>query len=530
MVQPHPAVVSAGPLAGIQLLRSCKSRRVSSWDRTGGNRDWVPLPAHETIVLADIPGAGRIVHIWLTVGAWTNPLTYLRTLVLRAWWDGEDHPSIEVPLGDFFSIGHARAGSFHTLPFNMSAGPGSQLAAMNCYLPMPYGNGARLTLENQDEVDINAVYYAVDYEIHDRIGSEEGRLHAQWRRQNPCDGNPDGRQEDLPNLSDQGNYVILEAEGHGHYIGCNLSVHNLHGEWWGEGDDMFVIDGEPWPPALHGTGSEDYFCHAWGMQDNCSLYNGVSFHEPGGQRSLGERITAFRFHLQDPVVFHRSLRVSIEHGHANQRSDDLSSTAYWYQREPHRPFPALPPARDRLPRRLVPGATLVPVAAPCQRYLVIGPFDNPSVHGERQGLDTIYPPEVGFDLNAEYPGKQGRVCRWEAVSANPQGILNFLDVFGLIDGAVAYALTIVYSPRARKVRLLLGSDDGIKVWLNGTVVHRNLVQRGCRSDEDQILIDLREGENVLLCKVEQAIGAWEMTMRVAELDSDLAYGLPGNPV
>jgi hypothetical protein len=136
-------------------------------------------------------------------------------------------------------------------------------------------------------------------------------------------------------------------------------VHNLYGGWWGEGDDMFMIDGQKWPPDMHGTGSEDYFSHAWGMQvQNAYIYNGVSYHKPGTFRNYNERITVYRYHIPDPVIFHESLRVSIEHGHANKRSDDYSSVAYWYQTLPHKPFPPIPPVEQRLPR---PDMNLLPV-------------------------------------------------------------------------------------------------------------------------------------------------------------------------
>ena len=153
------------------------------------------------------------------------------------------------------------------------------------------------------------------------------------------------------NLSDRGNYLILEAEGSGHYIGVNLSIGNLQGDWWGEGDDMIFIDrdGERrWPPDLHGTGSEDYLCHAWGMQPVAHLYSGLSWREKANHNAEG-KVCVYRYHLLDPVPFQRNIRVSIEHGHANSRSDDYASVAYWYQREPHRPFAPMPPAAARLP-------------------------------------------------------------------------------------------------------------------------------------------------------------------------------------
>jgi hypothetical protein len=142
-------------------------------------------------------------------------------------------------------------------------------------------------------------------------------------------------------LDRNGNYVILETEGRGHYVGCNLSVAHFQGSWWGEGDEMIFVDNdEEWPPSLHGTGSEDYFGHAWGMQDNAFLTNGSALHEsiiPGYQVS-------YRFHLTDPIHFAERISVTLEHGHANHLSDDWSSTAYWYQTLPS-------PVRTILPGR-----------------------------------------------------------------------------------------------------------------------------------------------------------------------------------
>ncbi|HEY3285267.1 MAG TPA: glycoside hydrolase family 172 protein [Armatimonadota bacterium] len=333
----------------IATLREGRSKRVSSYDTSGRNADaWVIEP-HQTSTLADLKGAGVIRHIWFTVAA--DDTNYLRQAVLRMYWDGQDHPSVEVPVGDFFGVGHARATSYQCVALNMSANPGDQQhAAMNCYFPMPYASGARITIENQSDKRIPAWYFYVDYDELDAAQPDQGRFHAWWNRNNPCV--PPTHQGDDPDvcLTDKDNYLLLEAEGRGHFVGCNLSIHNLYGGWWGEGDDMFMVDGEKWPPDLHGTGSEDYFNHAWGMQiDNSFLYNGVSYHA-GTNMGFNERITVYRLHINEPVNFRQSLRVSIEHGHANDRCDDYSSTAYWYQTLPSKPLPPLPKMEDRLPR------------------------------------------------------------------------------------------------------------------------------------------------------------------------------------
>ncbi len=349
-------------LADLSRAREGRSKRISSFDRTGGNADALRIPAGKTAKLADIRGAGVIRHIWVTISCRQDPL-YLRKLVLRMYWDGSEHPNVEAPIGDFFGVGHAAVSSYQCAAFHMSANVGSEHnAAMNCYLPMPFAKRALITVENECEVPVEAFYYYVDYDELDALPEDELRFHAQWRRENPC--RPPKHQGSDPNinLSDRDNYLILEARGRGHYVGCNLSIHNLYGGWWGEGDDMFMVDGQKWPPDLHGTGSEDYFSHAWGMQvQNAFLYNGVSYHKPGRHHSINERITVYRFHINEPVIFHKSLRFSIEHGHANDRCDDYSSTAYWYQTLPHKRFPAFPKVEDRLPREDV---VLYPVDTP----------------------------------------------------------------------------------------------------------------------------------------------------------------------
>jgi len=337
-------------LENLAVLREGRSKRVSSFDRTGGNKDALYLKKGELATLADIPGSGIIRHIWFTILAGEG---YLRRMTLRMYWDGMKYPSVEAPVGDFFGIGHADLAPLNTVVFSVSAsdfmGP---KAGLNCYWPMPFSNGAKITIENECDGDVPAFYYYIDYDELDSPPADMGRFHAWWHRNNPC-APPQhlGKEPDV-NLTDKDNYLIADIRGRGHFVGCNLSVHNLYGGWWGEGDDMFMVDGEKWPPDLHGTGSEDYFGHAWGMQvQNAFIYNGVSYHKKGSEPgAINERVTVYRYHINDPVVFHESLRVSIEHGHANDRCDDYCSTAYWYQTLPHMKFPKYPKMEDRLPR------------------------------------------------------------------------------------------------------------------------------------------------------------------------------------
>lgn len=342
-----------GPLRSLARLRRARSWRASSYDRSGGNQDYIWVQPGETVTLLEADGAGCITHIWMT-SACHEP-HYLRRCVLRMWWDGEPHPSVEVPLGDFFGLGHAETRAFASLPLAMTPQAGR---GMVCYFPMPFSNRAVVRLTSECSSELVRVYYAIDYESYARLADELGRFHAQWRRQNPCDGISPARmsleeyQFGGTNRSGEGNYVILEAEGWGHYVGCHLDIHNLTKlegpNWYGEGDEMIFVDGEAWPPSLHGTGTEDYFNLAWCPSEPfASPYFGLTM--PGGPNWSG-KISLYRYHIEDPIYFEKSIRVTIEHGHANRRCDDYASTAYWYQAEPHRPFPPLPPVEARLPR------------------------------------------------------------------------------------------------------------------------------------------------------------------------------------
>ncbi len=349
----------------LYMPRDFRAGRESSWDRTGRNEDCWRLEAGEARTIADLEGPGIISHLWMTIHS--DDALRLRKILFRAYWDGEREPSIDSPVGDFFGLGHARPFTYQCAAFSTSCNrDGDQAAgvAMNCWLPMPFRRGARLELLNEQDTPVRAVYFYVDYQKHRRLPGAALRFHARWRREQPCDGwtGPSGVEEsgewnrrmdgpDGANLSDEGNYLILAAEGRGHYIGVSLAVDNLCRGWWGEGDDMIFIDRDgarAWPPDMHGTGSEDYFCHAWGMQKTAHLYSGASWREKEDHNAEG-KVCVYRFHLLDPVPFRRNIRVSIEHGHANSRSDDYSSVAYWYQDEPHRPFGPRVPVGSRLP-------------------------------------------------------------------------------------------------------------------------------------------------------------------------------------
>jgi hypothetical protein len=341
----------------LPLLRPYRSRRASSYDVTGGNQDWWTIEAGGSATLLDVDTQGTIKHIWMTVG---GDDLFPRRAILRIWWDGEELPSVECPIGDFFGMAFGVFKNFVSAPIQLSPEDGR---AMNCWWAMPFDR-ARIEVQSECENPIN-VYFYIDWEenLPAAPTTNLARFHCQWRRENPTAGwitervtpeNVAKYHQETKNLSDEDNYVILDALGDGVYVGCHLDIDcfERHGnDWYGEGDDMIVIDGEPWPPRLHGTGTEDYFCTAWGpTQEYCAPYHGITMNSGDEEWRWRGKNSCYRFHIQDPIRFEKSIRISIEHGHANKLSNDYCSTAYWYQLEPHAPYPPLPPVDQRMPR------------------------------------------------------------------------------------------------------------------------------------------------------------------------------------
>ncbi|MGP8272022.1 MAG: glycoside hydrolase family 172 protein [Terracidiphilus sp.] len=347
LTEPEPC--GADDLFALASLRKYKTRRSSSWDRTGGNDDSVPVEPGASATLLDITGAGVVTHLWFTIDS-KDPM-HLKNLVLRAWWDGEATPSVEVPIGDFFGLG---LGEYYTYQSALLAV--APIKALNAYFKMPFATAARLTLTNEGTVRTHSLYFAVDYVTLANLPGNLGRFHAQYRQAAPCKGwTNDWDNEykppvgDRKNLNGEGNYIFLEAEGKGHFVGVTHAVELNQGQWFGEGDDMIFIDGDKLP-TINGTGTEDYYNGAWdfGGQAFDYMHNGAPYIVDA--EHLGGRWCLYRWHIESPITFEKSIRVTIEHGHANHRSDNFYSTAYWYQAEPHSAFPSLPAPADRVPR------------------------------------------------------------------------------------------------------------------------------------------------------------------------------------
>jgi hypothetical protein len=336
-------------------LRNYKTRRSSSWDRTGGNADAVPVEPGQTATLLDVSGAGVVTHIWFTISS--PDRMHLKNLVLRAWWDGETTPSIEAPIGDFYGLG---LGEYYTYESALLAV--APIKALNAYFQMPFSSAARITVTNEGKVRTNSLYFAIDYVTLPSLPEGLGRFHAQYRQAAPCKGWTDNWSNngspginDKKNLTGEGNYVYLEAEGRGHFVGVTHAVEQNQNGWFGEGDDMIFIDGDTLP-TINGTGTEDYFNGAWDFGLEAFGYQHQGAPYMVDPERLGGRYCLYRWHTESPITFEKSIRVTIEHGHANHRSDNFYTTAYWYQTEPHAAFPALPPAEERIPKVFATGS------------------------------------------------------------------------------------------------------------------------------------------------------------------------------
>lgn len=346
----HAQETSEPPFSGMMRLTDTTTARVSSFDRSGANTDYRPLAPGETLELAQLEGAGIVRHVYFSILGGRH---YLRDLVLRAYWDGHETPCVEVPFGDFFGLGHERPRFYSSLMVTVNPGDLGVFGTygFNSYFPMPYADGARLTLTNEGPEPVAAVWYHIEYEQMDALPAGLGRFHAVWNRENPTQAVGSTVNTTLHagiNDTGKGNYVVLDAVGHGSLAGIFLNIDNATAKWYGEGDDMIFIDGETWPPSYHGTGSEEIFGGgACPTAEYAGPYTG--FHLIGNLDYSG-KISMYRFYVNDPVRFRKSIRMTIEHGHANNFANDYSSTAFWYQADPHKPFGALPPAVARRPR------------------------------------------------------------------------------------------------------------------------------------------------------------------------------------
>ena len=286
----------------------------------------------ETVTLANIDGPGAIQHIWLTC----HPSMW-RKLIIRFYWDNEETPSIEVPLGDFFCNGWCERSSVASLPIAVNTAGG-----FNAYWQMPFRQHARITLENLVDEELRNFYYQITYTLTE-VPDDAAYLHAQWRRSNP--------------LAYKTDHTLLEGvTGKGQYVGTYIAWGSNNNGWWGEGEMKFFMDGDTDYPTICGTGTEDYFGGAWGFEEPQGQYGAyttpyLGFHQvirPEGTFKSQLRFGMYRWHVMDPIRFEENLQVTIQalgwrhNGTYLPLQDDIASTAFWYQTEPHGAFPKLP--------------------------------------------------------------------------------------------------------------------------------------------------------------------------------------------
>ena len=298
---------------------------------------YIRVPAKSTVTLGEISGSGAIQQIWMTPA----PLDKTRFNILRFYWDGETTPSVEVPLGDFFACGWGKYCQINSMP--VCVNPGS---AFNCYWIMPFHKSAKVTLENLDEKPMS-LYYQINYTL-TKVPADAVTFHAQFRR--------------VPRIAEKPEVTILDGvKGRGQYVGTYLAWEVRSPGWWGEGEIKFFMDGDKTFPTICGTGTEDYFCGSYNFENQetkkyqtfSTPYTGLAQVLPPDVAYVpGQRFGLYRWHLTDPVRFTEDLKVTIQalgwmtdkSGRYLPLNDDVASVAYWYQTEPHAPFPALPPA------------------------------------------------------------------------------------------------------------------------------------------------------------------------------------------
>ncbi len=329
-------------LAGLAKPHEGRSMRATSAHKLGPNpRGWEgePDPDHngdnsnvqpgQTKVLMDVKGPGVITHIWMTFlgpesHAWARQgSANHQEMLLRMYWDGADKPGVEAPVGDFFANSFGKRSEVISLPVAVE-----DADSYNCFWHMPFRKSARIEVVNQSDKQISLLYFNIDWIKKDRIPDDAPYFYAQYRQEYPVQKGVD--------------YVLLETEGKGHYVGTVLSVRTRSPSWFGEGDEKIYIDGEA-KASIWGTGTEDYFLSAWGLKTTSTPFFGVPYFDQWG--IVGGHTSAYRWHVTDPIVFQKSIKVTFEHfgwmspdenpeykSHSwNEREDDYSSVAFWYQ-------------------------------------------------------------------------------------------------------------------------------------------------------------------------------------------------------
>ncbi len=563
-----------------------------------GTKELQPGQSH---VLLERSGAGVIRAFYAKIRSVEKWAT--RKVLLRAYWDGQERPAIDCPIGDFF--GEPKDVPYRSYPMGITE------TFNYCRFPMPFRQSARIVIVNEGKEPVQVMASLADEKR--EIPEDWARFHARYRQEKE---------------STSFDYPLLEAAGTGKLVGIALFPDNIHGGWWGEGDEKVWVDGEKFP-SWYGTGSEDYFGDAWGIQHFVNPSHGHP------QKRVERMQGCYRWHLGDNIPFYRSIRMTIENyaGLPREKTkNDYYSVAYWYQLPGGSDFFTGTAAADRVPRGyVVPDAleaedhvageqknlaivddeklpqelsrgrgvklsgragdtftfnlpadsddryriTVHPLRGeeghafemladgrkvdkwahlrkgdnpvvirllgkagePCAvtldcfqltvfknlitDWVVIGPFASPG----GKGLDIAYPPEKQVDPKARYAGRDQEQIGWQKLS-HPSGRILMNDLLDPRDNCVVYGACVVEPPRAGRYTLLLGSDDGVKVWINGKEVWRNPQQRSLQPDSDKVEVSLEAGPNLLLVKVQQGMGDVGWAVRFLDPEDRFTYSLP----
>jgi hypothetical protein len=338
-----------------KIKEGVKSKRVGSYDRSGGNNDRLThIKDGEKATILELDGAGIINHIWITIAPLADKLSR-NDIILRMYWDGSSFPSVESPIGPFFGNGWEESYNFVSAPLAVAPTGGRSYIS---YFAMPFAEGAKIEIENQSGTEISAFYFNIDYIEVDELPEDCGRFHA-WYNREITEALPEGENEwstlgkQGNNPTGEGNYLFADIKGKGHFIGVNYYINCPTTMWYGEGDEMVFIDGETFP-SIVGTGTEDFFNTSWCPKE---IFYHPYFGYPRVNNETGwlGRTHVYRFLITDPIYFDESCKFTIEHGHNNNLTLDLASVAYWYQqnaapiprsftKEERKPMPDINPA------------------------------------------------------------------------------------------------------------------------------------------------------------------------------------------
>jgi len=412
------AAMAQTPLADLPRLKTFTAQRASSQNPAiGSNDDSKRILPGETLVMADLTGPGIVNHIWLTVA--DNEYAWPRLVRLRIYYDGRKTPSVDVPLGDFFAVGHGYERQVDSLPIRDS----SFGRARNSYWPMPFRKACRITATDEGNRPVTMFYYHVDWQRHVSLPADVAYFHGYYRQERPAIS---GR-----------NYEFLSVHGRGHYVGTVLSVIQAGVGWFGEGDDLFYVDGAK-HPQIGGTGTEDYFNDAWDLRVASGPWTGTPIAE--GER-VGARLGAYRWHVPDPIPFTKSLWAGIEHAGwtynadgslrsgFEERPDFFSSAAFWYQVGVNEDLPEPPFGEERLPL-----GNAQQIAVEDSLAEVVATKGKTSVQREVDwGRDLLFFEAEGVGSRIDIPLDVTQRGRYEILARIAQAP-DYGDYYALLDG------------------------------------------------------------------------------------------------